>query len=101
MIKRDTIQRVIPHLTPDGSGGQTTEPGLLERIPAHVSIISTIADMTQYGVKEEMVIHCATDFALDTVTQNVRYKYSDRLFKVMRQVKQGNEWFSVLHEVVN
>jgi len=99
MIKRDTLQRAIPHRTSDGAGGNKVEFELLERVPAHVSITSTIADMTQYGVKDEWLLHTVTDYKLDTVTPNVRYIYSEKVFQIMRQVKQGNEWFQVLREV--
>ena len=45
-----------------------------------------------------MVIHVVTNIKLDEYLYS-RYMYSDRLFRLVRQIKQGNEYFSTLVEV--
>jgi hypothetical protein len=98
MIKRDTIQRVIITLIDDGEGGNTTTREYKEIIPAHISINATFGEIAQFGVKQQMIIHATTDYELDDYIC-ARYQFSDKLFKLMRQVKRGNEYFSVLMEV--
>lgn len=98
MIKRDTIQRCV--LTPvlDEQGGNAApEKEMKEIVRAHVSQTTTFNDL-QYGYADQVVLHCTTGIELDT-SNYARYIYADRMFKVMRQVKQGNEYFSVLLEV--
>ena len=98
MIKRDTIQRVIITPVEEGEGGNTATREYKEIIPAHASITATFGDIAQYGVKQQMVVQITTDYKLDEYVYD-RYQFSDKLFKVMRQVKRGNEYFSVLMEV--
>lgn len=100
MIKRDSLQRMVPGLTSDGTGGKIVEYDGLERLDANVSITATNADINQFGVKDEYLIHTVTDYKLDE-TPNVRYKWSGKLFQILRQVRNGNEWFSALQEVNN
>ena len=65
MIKRDTIQRYSAVLAPDDMGGDSVELKPAENVRAHVSINSTIGEITQYGLKEEMILHVITDVELD------------------------------------
>lgn len=98
MIKRETLTRL--RLTPvaDGEGGSAPTVETLETIPACVSIETTFGDIQQYGVAQQMVIHTATDVKLDEYV-NTRYQFSGKRFKLMRQVKRGNEYFAVLVEI--
>ena len=98
MIKRDTIQRCILTPVPDEQGGNSApEKEMKEFVKAHVSQTTTFNDL-QSGYADQMVLHCVSGIELDTSIY-ARYIYADRMFKVMRQVKQGNEYFSVLLEV--
>ena len=45
-----------------------------------------------------MVLHAITDVELD-VYIHTRYMYSGRLFRLVRQIKQGNEYYATLIEV--
>ena len=63
-----------------------------------VSQNTTYGQMTQYGVKEEIILNVVVDNKLETSTPT-RYIWNNNIFKVMRQVKSGNEWFVVLMEV--
>ena len=98
MIKRDTIQRYAAVVTKDEMGGDVVELNPAEIIDANVSINTTLGEITQYGIKNEMIIHVVTNIKLDEYLYS-RYMYSDRLFKLVRQIKQGNEYFSTLVEV--
>ena len=98
MIKRDTIQRYAAVVTKDEMGGDVVELNPAEIIDANVSINTTFGEITQYGIKDEMVIHVVTNIKLDEYLYS-RYMYSDRLFRLVRQIKQGNEYFSTLVEV--
>lgn len=99
MIKRDLIQRYSAELTKDEMGGIASAKLIpAEQVKAHVSINSSIGEITRYGLKEEMVIHCITDVLLDGYI-HTRYKYSGKMFRLVRQIKQGNEYFSTLIEV--
>ena len=98
MIKRDTIQRFSAVLTKDGMGGEIVNLTPAENVRAHVSINSTFGEITQYGLKEEQVLHVITDIELDDYIYT-RYQYSGRLFRLVRQIKQGNEYYSTLIEV--
>lgn len=97
MIKRDTIQRCIMLVDNDLQGGSPSERELKEVIRAHVSQTQTYSQMTQYGIKEQLVLNVVTDIKLDEYIRT-RYIYADKLFKIVRQVKSGNEYFSVLVE---
>ena len=98
MVKRDTIQRYAAVVTKDEMGGDVVELNPAEIIDANVSINTTFGEITQYGIKDEMVIHVVTNIKLDEYLYS-RYMYSDRLFRLVRQIKQGNEYFSTLVEV--
>lgn len=98
MVKRDTIQRYAAVVTKDEMGGDVVELNPAEIVDANVSINTTFGEITQYGIKNEMVIHVVTNIKLDEYLYS-RYMYSDRLFRLVRQVKQGNEYFSTLVEV--
>ena len=100
MIKRELIRRYAVITTPDEMGGSTIDRTPAEFVKANVSINSTLGELTQYGVKEEMIIHVITDIKLDEYLYT-RYEYSGKLFKLMRQIKQGNEYFSTLIETDN
>ena len=97
MNKRDYIQRCIMVVAEDGEGGVPGERSLREQVPAHVSQTTTFAQMTQYGVKNQIVLNVVTSVKLDEYVK-ARYIWQNKLFKVMRQVKSGNEYFSVLME---
>ena len=98
MIKRDTIQRVIVTPIEDEMGGNSISTEFKERVVAHVSINTTYKDLTQYGIKDQMLLYVVTNIKLDEYVYT-RYIFSGKMFKVMRQVKNGNEYFSVLMEV--
>ena len=98
MVKRDTIQRYAAVVTKDEMGGDVVELNPAEIIDANVSINTTFGEITQYGIKNEMVIHVVTNIKLDEYLYS-RYMYSDKLFRLVRQIKQGNEYFSTLVEV--
>ena len=98
MVKRDTIQRYSAVITKDEMGGNVVKLTPAETVSAHVSISSTLGEITQYGIKEEMVIHVITNIELDKYI-HTRYKYSGKLFRLVRQIKQGNEYYSTLLEV--
>ena len=97
MNKRDSIQRCIMVVNEDSQGGVPAERDLKETVPAHVSQTTTFAQMTQYGVKNQIVLNVVTSIKLDEYVK-ARYIWQGKLFRVMRQVKSGNEYFSVLME---
>ncbi len=98
MVKRDTIQRYKAIVSQDEMGGNLVELIPAEIIDANVSINATLGEITQYGLKSEMVLHVVTNIELDEYLYS-RYMYSGRLFRIVRQIKQGNEYFSTLVEV--
>lgn len=98
MVKRDTIQRYAAIVTKDEMGGNIVQLNPAEIVDANVSINATLGEITQYGLKNEMVLHVVTNIELDEFLYS-RYKYSGRLFRLVRQIKQGNEYFSTLVEV--
>ena len=98
MVKRDTIQRYAAIVTKDEMGGDVVQLKPAEIVDANVSINATFGEITQYGLKNEIVLHVVTNIELDEFLHS-RYKYSGRLFKLVRQIKQGNEYFSTLVEV--
>lgn len=98
MVKRDTIQRYAAVVTKDEMGGDVVNLNPAEIVDASVSINTTLGEITQYGIKSEMVIHVVTNIKLDEYLYS-RYMYSGRLFRLVRQIKQGNEYFSTLVEV--
>ena len=98
MVKRDTIQRYAAVVTKDEMGGDVVNLNPAEIVDANVSINATLGEITQYGIKSEMVIHVVTNIKLDEYLYS-RYMYSGRLFRLVRQIKQGNEYFSTLVEV--
>ena len=98
MIKRDSIQKINFVPVEDGQGGNSIDKQYGETIRAMVSQNTTYGQMTQYGVKEEIILNVVVDNKLETST-TTRYIWNNKIFKVMRQVKSGNEWFVVLMEV--
>lgn len=98
MIKRDTIQRVILHPEADGQGGSTASKEYKEIITVAVSIISSAGTINEFGVQQQMTISVVSNVALDEYV-NARYEFSNRLFRLMRQIKKGNEYYAVLMEV--
>ena len=100
MIKRDLIRRYAVITAEDEMGGSAIDRTPAEFVKANVSLNATIGAITQYGVKNEMVIHTITDVKLDEYLYT-RYEYSGKLFKLMRQIKQGNEYYSTLIETDN
>lgn len=98
MIKRDSIQKINFVPVEDEQGGNSIDKQYGETIRAMVSQNTTYGQMTQYGVKEEIILNVVVDNKLETST-TTRYIWNNKIFKVMRQVKSGNEWFVVLMEV--
>ena len=94
MIKRDTIQRVIMKPIEDGQGGKTFELEPKELITVAVSIGATMSQVAEFGSQTQLTLNVVSNIKLDA-----RYIFSGKHFKLMRQVKQGNEYFSVLLEV--
>ena len=97
MIKRDTIQRVVLQPSADEMGGSLTTPEPKEIVIAHVSVQATNEQITQYGPISQLIINVVSNIKLDEYV-NTRYIYSGKPYKLMRQVKRGNEYFSVLQE---
>ena len=98
MIKRDSIQKINFVPVEDEQGGNSIDKQYGETIRAMVSQNTTYGQMTQYGVKEEIILNVVVDNKLET-SATTRYVWNNKIFKVMRQVKSGNEWFVVLMEV--
>lgn len=99
MTKRDTLTYLRLHFVDDGAGGSKIDSmDEIGIIPAHISVNSTSNEITMYGVKTQWVLHAITDKQLND-NETARYVYNDRLFKIMRQIPSGNEWFSTLLEV--
>ena len=98
MIKNERIQRYLVEETEDGMCGHTSTLIPKESVDAAVSIISTFGDITQFGVKSELVIHTVTSVSLDTRPQ-ARYKYQGNYFKILRQIKRGPEYYSTMQQV--
>jgi hypothetical protein len=98
MIKREYIQRYRFLPTRDEQGGSTFEREPHEEVRAHISVGATMSQLTQFGEQKQEMLNVVTDIKLDEYVWT-RYFYNNRFFKLMRQVKQGNEWFSVLLEV--
>ena len=100
MIKRDMIQRIRVIPTDDTQGGSSgVVPELYEKIKAHCSISATGEQITQFGITTQKLVNVITDVKLDEYV-NTRYIYNGDVYKLMRQVQRGREWFSVLMEVV-
>lgn len=100
MIKRDLIQRIRLIPTSDGQGGSSITREEYEFVRATVSIYATGEQITQFGVTTQLLLNVVTDIKLDEYIYT-RYVFQDKVFRIMRQVKRGNEWFSVLMEVVD
>lgn len=100
MIKRDLIRRYAVITTPDEMGGSAIDRRPAEFVKVNVSVNATIGEITQYGVKNEMVIHVVSNVELDDYIYT-RYEYSGKMFKLVRQIKQGNEYYSTLIETDN
>ena len=98
MIKRDSIQKINLVPVEDEQGGNSIDKQYGETIKAMVSQNTTYGQMTQYGVKDQIILNVVVDNKLETST-TTRYIWNNKIFKVMRQVKSGNEWFVVLMEV--
>lgn len=98
MIKRDTIQRVVLNLNRDGVGGNTANKEYKERVPAHISVGATQTQISQYGATTALTLNVITNIKLDEYV-HTRYEFSGKMYKLMRQIKSGNEWFAVLMEV--
>ena len=98
MIKRDTLTRIILHPTEDAGGGYAP-PEIEEKeiVAAHISIGATMTEITGLGKVAMDMLHTATDIPLDEDTYT-RYKWGNKHYRVMRQVKRGNEWFATLME---
>lgn len=98
MIKRDTIQRVIMKPIEDGQAGKTFKLEPKELITVAVSIGATMSQVAEFGSQTQLTLNVVSNIKLDEY-KNARYIFSGKHFKLMRQVKQGNEYFSVLLEV--
>lgn len=98
MIKRDTIQRIRLIPTTDEMGGQTTERQEFEYITVAVSISATLETINQFGVQKSYELNVVSNAKLDEYV-HTRYVYSGKVYKLMRQMKRGNEYFSIMREV--
>lgn len=98
MIKRDTIQRIIMTPQPDGQGGSASIKEYKEILTVAVSITSSAGSNTEFGVQQQNTLSVVSNVKLDEYIY-ARYEYSDRLYKLMRQIKRGNEYYSILMEV--
>lgn len=98
MIKRDTIQRVIITPDRDGQGGSASIKEYKEILTVAVSIISSAGSNTEFGTQQQNTISVVSNIKLDEYIY-ARYEFSNRLYKLMRQIKRGNEYYSILMEV--
>lgn len=99
MIKRDTIQRVIITPESDGQGGYSNPiKEYKEIITVAVAITSSAGSNTEFGIQQQNKISVVSNVKLDEYIY-ARYEYSNRLYKLMRQIKRGNEYYSILMEV--
>lgn len=98
MIKRDTIQRVIITPESDGQGGSNSIKEYKEILTVAVSIISSAGSNTEFGTQQQNTISVVSNVKLDEYIY-ARYEFSNRLYKLMRQIKRGNEYYSILMEV--
>ena len=97
MIKRDTIQRVVLKPVTDEMGGSTVTVEPKEIVIVHVSVQATNEQLTEYGPSTTLIINVTSSIKLDEYV-NTPYVHSGKPYKLMRQVKRGNEYFSVLLE---
>lgn len=99
MIKRETLTRLVYETTQDAGGGYS-EANIEEKeiVPANVSISSTMEQITAYGKRSLDVINVATDIPLDEHS-NVRYRWNTKHYRLLSQIKRGNEWFGSLMQV--
>lgn len=100
MIKRDKIQLVLLIYTKDGSGGDTIKKEYKQFINACVSTATSFADMTEFNLKQEKVIHVITNTELSQ-NPNIRYSFDNILYQVRNQAKRGAEYFATLVETPN
>ena len=98
MIKRDTIQRIVMVPQPDGQGGSVDRRESAEILTVAVSIIASAGSSTEFGIQQQMTISVVSNVKLDEYIYT-RYEYSGRLFKLLRQVKRGSEYYAILTEV--
>lgn len=98
MIKRDTIQRVIMIPESDGQCGSSTDKDYKELLTVAVSTISSFGSTTEFGTQQQETISVVSNVRLDEYVY-ARYIYSGKLYKIMRQMKRGNEYYSILMEV--
>ena len=98
MIKRDTIQRVIIIPESDGQGGSAPDKDYKEILTVAVAITSSAGSNTEFGIQQQNKISVVSNVKLDEYIY-ARYEYSNRLYKLMRQIKRGNEYYSILMEV--
>lgn len=101
MIKRDTIQRVIMNPISDGQGGSKSIKEYKEYkeiLAVAVSIISSAGSNTEFGTQQQNTISVVSNVKLDEYIR-ARYEFSNKLYKLMRQIKRGNEYYSILMEV--
>lgn len=101
MIKREQIQKVLINRTDDAVGGFAQETMKKDFIDACVSQIVTYADMTQFNLKNERVLHVVTNEKLEEENQDVRYLFQGVLYQVRRQIPKGIEYYSTLVETPN
>lgn len=97
MVKRDQIQRILLILGEDDEGGTPVEKEALEVIPANVSISAIAGIVDGAGLVRYQQLTTTTDYKLDE-NYLARYKFQDKLYRVVQQIKMGNEWFSTLME---
>ena len=98
MIKRDTIQRVIITPESDNQGGSVPDKDYKELLTVAVSTISSFGSTTEFGTQQQETISVVSNVKLDEYIY-ARYVYSGKLYKIMRQMKRGNEYYSILMEV--
>ena len=98
MIKRDTIQRVIITPESDGQCGSSIDKDYKEILTVAVSTISSFGSTTEFGTQQKNTISVVSNVKLDEYIY-ARYEFSNRLYKLMRQIKRGNEYYSILMEV--
>lgn len=97
MIKRDLIRRYSANVGEDGAGGQPVQLEPKEWVKANVSRVSQSFTTGQFGIVAQEMIRVITDIKLDEYIKT-RYSWNNKMFKLMTQVKRGNEYYSTFLE---
>ena len=99
MIKRDNLIHVVLHPESDGQGGnQSTEIEVIKPYAANVSVTTSVAEVQNYGLKQQLTLHTTTNYKLPDGKFD-RFLWNVKTFRLVRQTPFGNEWVQTLVEV--